>query len=284
MNDDAFNVDAWLSRIGHGGSRTPTLATLRAVIAAHSTTIPFESIDVLLGRTPKLDLRSLQHKMIESRRGGYCFEQNSLFAAGLSALGFRVTRLIARVIRGMSPDAPGSATHMTLRVDLPEGPYLADVGFGNQTPTAPLAFRPNEEQQTPHEIMRLLPVGDEFTLQAKLGDQWVSIYRLSPHPRLPIDYEVANWFTATHPGSPFVNNLIVARPGPDGVRNTLFNGRVNVRRPGDWVERSEPADEAALRETLDKTFGLTLSGGDLTAALAALDRNGNRGVGHPFFA
>jgi N-hydroxyarylamine O-acetyltransferase len=207
-----------------------------------------------------------------------------LLSAGLSALGFRVTGMIARVIRGMPPDAAGSATHMALRVDLPEGPYLSDAGFGNQTPTAPLAFRPNEEQQTPHELMRLLPVGEEFTLQAKQGDEWVSIYRVSPHPRLPIDYEVANWFTATHPGSPFVSNLIVARPGPNGVRNTLFNGRVNIRRPGDRVERSEPAGEAALREALDKTFGLKLSGSDLNAALAALDRHGNRGVGHPFFA
>ena len=142
-----------------------------------------------------------------------------------------MTSLIARVIRVMQrPMRTDSATHMLGRVDLPEGPFVADVGFGNQTPTAPLAMRPREEQDTPHEVMRLWPVGEELTLQAKLGEDWESIYRLSPHSRLAVDYEVANWFTATHPASPFVSNLIVARPGPDRTRHTLFNGRVTIRR------------------------------------------------------
>src|SRR5580704_14030109 len=113
------DVDAWFRRIGFDRPREPTLQTLRGVIAAHTATIPFENIDVLLGRPPKLDLGSLQRKMIDNARGGYCFEQNTLLLAGLTALGFRVTGLLARVIRGMAVDAPGSATHMMLRVDLP---------------------------------------------------------------------------------------------------------------------------------------------------------------------
>ena len=259
------------------------LPTLRAVIAAHTATIPFENIDVLLGRPPRLDLGSLQQKMIGGRRGGYCFEQNTLLLAGLLALGFRATGLIARVIRGMEADAAGSATHMMLRVDLPEGPYLADVGFGNQTPTAPLALRPRIEQETPHETMRLWPVGEELTLQAKSGADWQNIYRVSPHPRLPVDYEVANWFTATHPASPFVNNLIVARPGPDRTRNTLFNDRMTVRRPGDRVDRFKLDNESEFQAALDGTFGLTLSDTDLAGALEALKRKGTRGATHPFF-
>jgi N-hydroxyarylamine O-acetyltransferase len=284
MSGEAFDVDAWLRRIGHGGSRAPTLETLRTVIAAHTATIPFENIDVLLGRPPKLDLGSLQQKMITDGRGGYCFEQNTLLLAGLRALGFHATGLIARVIRGMDADASGPATHMLLRVDLPEGPFLADVGFGNQTPTAPLAMRPMQEQTTPHELLRLWPVGEELTLQAKLGDDWQSIYRLSPHPRLGVDYEVANWFTATHPASPFVSNLIVARPGQDGARNTLFNGQMTVRRPGTPAERVRLEGQSDFEAALKGTFGLTLSGVDLAAALEALDRKGTRGAMHPFFA
>jgi len=283
MPDDAFDVDAWLRRIGYIGPRDAELPTLRDVIAAHTATIPFENINVLLGRPPKLDLGSLQAKMISGGRGGYCFEQNTLLHAGLSALGFRVTGLIARVIRGMAPDASGPATHMTLRVDLPEGPFLADVGFGNQTPTAPLAMRPGVEQETPHEMMRLWPVGEELTLQAKLGDDWQSIYRLSPHARLAVDYEVANWFTATHPASPFVSHLIVARPGPEGIRNTLFNGRVTVRSPGNQVERFMLENEGDFPAALETRFGLALSGGDLAEVLGVLDQKGTRGTGHPFF-
>jgi N-hydroxyarylamine O-acetyltransferase len=284
MRDDTFNVDAWLHRIGHRGPRDPGLPALRALIAAHTATIPFENIDVLLGRPPRLDLESLQRKMITARRGGYCFELNSLLQAGLTALGFQVTGLIARVIRGMEADAHGAAAHMMLRVDLPEGPFLADAGFGNGTPTAPLALRPGVEQQTPHETMRLWSVGDELALQAKLADEWMNIYRISPHPRLSIDYEVANWFTATYPTGVFVNNLIVARPGPERTRNTLFNGQVTIRRPGDRTTRSRLESEDDYQTALDKTFGLILAKADLTAALEALDRKDTRDAPHPFFS
>ncbi len=283
MSDDAFDVDAWLDRIGLRGRHAPTLATLRAVVAAHSATIPFENIDVLLGRPPKLDLDSLQQKMIAGGRGGYCFEQNILLRAGLTALGFRVSGLLARVIRGQAADASGPATHMMLRVDMEDGPYLADVGFGNQTPTAPLAMRPGVEQTTPHETMRLWPVGEELTLQVKFDGDWQSVYRLSPCPRLAVDFEVANWFTATHPASPFVGNLIVARPGPDGTRDTLLNGRVTRRRPGNPVERFPLENERAFSEVLMNRFGLELSSSTVVAALEALERNGTRGAEHPSF-
>ena len=173
---------------------------------------------------------------------------------------------------------------MTLAMwGLPEGPFLADVGFGNQTPTAPLEFRPLIEQRTPHDVMRLLPVGDELTLQAKSGDDWQSIYRLSPHPRLPVDFEVANWFTATHPASPFVSHLIVARPGADATRHTLFNGRITVRGPEGRVERFTLDREAEFPDALRNRFGVKLTGDDLAEALAILDRKGTRGAQHPFF-
>jgi N-hydroxyarylamine O-acetyltransferase len=221
--------------------------------------------------------------MIARGRGGYCFEHNMLLRAGLLALGFTVTSLVARVIRARAPDAPAYATHMVLRVDLPEGPFLADVGYGSLTPTAPLAVRPNIEQTTPHEIMRLVPAGEELTLQAKLGDGWESIYRLLPQPRLDTDYEIANWFTATHPNSLFVNNLIAAHPGPEGTRNTLFNGRLTVRRPPDQVERRMLDGATEYRAVLADTFGLALSCAEISAVLKALDRKGTHGAVHPFF-
>jgi len=88
-----FDQDAWLARIRYKGSREPTLQTLEALVLAHSSTIAYESIDVLLGRPPKLDLMSLQNKMVTGGRGGYCFEQNMLFRIGLLSLGYKVTSL-----------------------------------------------------------------------------------------------------------------------------------------------------------------------------------------------
>jgi N-hydroxyarylamine O-acetyltransferase len=280
--EDVFDQEAWLARIGYIGPRTPTLETLRALIAAHTAAIPFENIDPFVGRVPKLDLASLQAKIVSGGRGGYCYEQNMLLRAGLTALGYPVTSLLARVIRNMTIDAARPATHMVLRVDLQQGTFLADVGFGNLTPTAPLGLRPDVEQETPHEVMRLMPVGEELTLQARIGDEWQSVYRVTPQARLDADYEIANWFVATHPNSLFIANMIVGRPGPDGVRHTLLNGLLSARRGGELVERRMLDDAASHAEALRHTFGLVLSDADMAAAWKELDRRGSLGKPHPF--
>lgn len=108
-------------------------------------------------------------------------------------------------------------------MDLAEGPHISDVGYGNLTPTAPLAPRPGEEQATPTSLSADTH-GSELVLQARLGDVWDSLYRFGPKPGPPIDYEMANWFASAFPGSPFCANLIVARPSPS-CRTTLLNRR-----------------------------------------------------------
>ena len=155
-------------------------------------------------------------KMIAGGRGGYCLEQNMLFREGLRSLGYKITSLQGRVVRGMAIDAPRPAIHMLLQVDLPEGPYLADVGFGNLAPTSALLLKPGIEQDTPHEPMRFIDVGGELTLQAKLRDTWEHIYRVIPYPRYDGEYEITNWYTGTHPDAPYQSNIIAAKPGPTG--------------------------------------------------------------------
>ena len=132
MAQTAFNLDGYLNRIGYAGTREASLPALRGVITAHSASIPFENIDPFLGRAPKLYIASLQVKMVASRRGGYCFEHNALLRAGLIALGFEVTSLVARVVLGGSADAFTPATHMILRVDLPEGHSWRMWGLGTR--------------------------------------------------------------------------------------------------------------------------------------------------------
>lgn len=284
MLNEAFDQDAWLKRIGYEGSREPTLETLQALVTAHAMAIAYESIDVLLDRPPSLNLASLQTKMIVGQRGGYCFEQNMLFRGGLRSLGYKVTSLQARVVRGLDIDAPRPMLHMVLRIELPEGPFLADVGFGNLAPTAALRMTPLIEQDTPHEVMRFLPVGEELTLQSKLGEKWEHIYRVVLLPRFDAEYEVCNWFTGTHPQSPYLNNMIAARPGPNGTRLTLFNARFNVRHRSGQVERRILQSEADFRSVLVNEFGLTLPDNDLRTALGHVEQRGTRGPPHPFFA
>ena len=279
-----FDLEAWLNRIAYDGSRTADLATLHAVIAAHTATVPFENIGVLLGHAPKLAPDALHDKVIVGRRGGYCFELNAVLRDGLRALGFDVAERIARVVRGQDAAAPTPATHMMLQVDLPEGRFLADVGFGNQTPTAPLQWQLNTEQQTPHEPMRLTAVGDDVLLQAQIGENWENIYRILPHPPLQADYEVGNWFGATHPNSPFVGNMIVARAGHDGTRTTFFNGRLTIRRPGNRIERRIIDDTAEIGPILRDTLGLPITNDEVAAAIEILKSKGTLGATHAAFA
>jgi N-hydroxyarylamine O-acetyltransferase len=284
MSENDFDQNGWLARIGYHGSRAPTLETLKALVSAHSSAIAYESIDVLLDRPPKLDLRSLQDKMIAGGRGGYCFEQNMLFRGALRSLGYNVTSLQARVVRGLDIDAPRPMLHMVLCVNLPEGPFLADVGFGNLAPTAPLQLAPFVEQDTPHEVMRFIKIGEELTLQSRLGERWEHIYRVVLLPRFDAEYEICNWFTGTHPQSPYLNNMIAALPGPHGARLTLFNARFNVRHPSGKVERRTLESRDEYRSVLRNQFGIALSENDLETALANVDQRGTRGPPHPFFA
>jgi N-hydroxyarylamine O-acetyltransferase len=284
MPGDDFDQHAWLVRISYSGPLMPTLETLRGLVLAHAHAIAYESLDIMLGRVPKLGVAELQRKMIDHKRGGYCFEQNMLFRAGLRSLGYRVTSLQGRVVRGMAIDAPRPAIHMLLQVELPQGPYLADVGFGNLAPTVPLMLAPHVEQPTPHGLMRFIDVNGELTLQQLLGQRWEHIYRVIPYPRYDAEYEVANWYTATHPDAPYLNNMIAARPLPDGSRLTMFNGRVTSRALSGESHRRNLETPEEFAAVLRDEFALAVSDGDLHEMLRIVEQRGVRGAPHPFFA
>ena len=144
---------------------------------------------------------------------------------------------------------------MLLRVDLAEGSYIVDVGFGTAL-TAPLALEAWREQTTPHEAFRLVPVDGEFDLQARFGEVWTDLYRLSLQEQLPVDYEAMNWYTSTHPDSLFVRNLIATRPGP-GRRHTLFNDKFTIRHCDGEVERRILRGAEEFGGVLEHYFGIT---------------------------
>ncbi len=284
MHQELFDQDAWLGRIGYSGPLTPTLDTLNRLIHAHSHSISYETLDIMLGRPPKLDLATLQSKMISGGRGGYCFEQNMLFRAGLRSLGYRITNLQGRVVRGMAIDAPRPAIHMLLRVELPEGPYLADVGFGNLAPTYALLLNPLVEQDTPHEVMRFLDVSGELTLQARFQRVWEHIYRVIPYPRYDGEYEIVNWFTGTHPDTPYQGNIIVAKPGSNRTRITMYNARVTVRDADGRADKRWLESDGDYHDVLRGEFGLNLSDQEIEQCVAIMKTKGTGDAPHPFFA
>ena len=253
-----IDLDAYFERIGYAGPRAPTLKVLTALQRAHPAVIPFEGIEPMLGRPVRLDPASLQAKLVRGGRGGYCFEQNGLLRRVLDALGFAVTPLAARVVWMAPDDAPlGPLTHMLLKVDLPEGAFLADVGFGGQSPTAPLRFETGAEQATPHGLYRLMDRDAGLELQARLPDRWAPMYRFTLEPRVQADYEVGNWYTSTHPESFFVGGLIVSR-APEGRRINLENTRLTTYFADGRIETRTIGSAEDLHQVLTGDFGLRL--------------------------
>lgn len=253
-----MDLEAYLRRIGHAGAHAPTLDTLRAILARHTDAIAFENLNPLLKWPIRLDVESLQRKMVQGGRGGYCYEQNILLSHALQALGYSVTGLAARVLWNAAvAGAVPPRTHMLLRVDLDGQPWLVDAGFGVMTPTGPLRLKTDEEQATPHEPFRLIGEREEFVMQAKIRGAWTALYRFGLQEQLLPDYEIANWYVSTHPESRFVNDLMAARPAP-GRRYTLLNNEFTVHHLNGSTEQRMLASTAELRAVLEGDFQLTL--------------------------
>lgn len=260
MSDITLDLEAYFQRIGYMGERAPTLETLQALITHHTRTIPFENLNPLLHQPVKLDLESLQQKLVQNGRGGYCFEQNGLFSPVLTALGFQVTNLAARVIMGQDDDASAALTHQLLRIDIGDQPYIADVGFGGMTLTSPIRLEPDVAQETTHEPYRLREKDGLYWLDALVQNEWRVFYRFTLEPRPAVDYEVGNWYVSTHPQSGFVTGLSAARIG-DGKRYALRNGRFSIHTLGQESEIRELEDVEAVLEVLQDVMGLTLPQG-----------------------
>ncbi|TMR98500.1 arylamine N-acetyltransferase family protein [Nonomuraea basaltis] len=199
---EKLDLDAYLSRIGYDGPPAPTL---RAVHLAHVQAIPFENLDVLLDRGNRLDLGSLQDKLVTGGRGGYCHEQNLLFAAALERLGFTAKRHLARIRLGRY-HLPRS--HATLTVTADGRTWLADVGFGGEGLVEPMPFEEDATLESGEWRWRLGRDGDFWVLHS--GE--TELYAFRPdEPHYPSDFEVANFFVSEYPQSPFRHHVLVQR-------------------------------------------------------------------------
>lgn len=251
-----MDLDAYFARIGRPAIRpAPTLDTLKALHEAHTAAIPFENLDVLLGRPVSLALEDVARKLVTGRRGGYCHEQNTLFQHVLESVGFTVRPLSARVRLGRPGVRP--RTHMLLLVDLDGRPWLADVGWGALGLLEPLPLEEGREFRFPIVSFRLAREGtDVWVLQAshEAEDAWSDMHAFTLEAQYPVDFEMANHFTATHPDSIFRHTLTAQR-----VRRTerlvLRNRDLTISRPGGREHRMLASAEDALHVLAD-LFGI----------------------------
>lgn len=267
---DGLQLDAYLNRIRYNGSLAPTLQTLIDLHYHHVLAITFENLFPFLKKHVLLDLDSLQRKIVDGGKGGYCFEQNQLFYQVLVGLGFSVKGLSARVLWNVPPSVTTARAHMLLLVQLPEGAFIADVGFGGLTLPSPLLLQERGEQKTSHESFRIDQEEEEYVLMAKIQNSWKPMYRFTLQEQSKADYEVANWFTSTHPRSPFVNGLMIAKTTTE-ARYGLRNNELSIHSVSGKTEKHILTSPSQLKTVLQEVFQVNLEDTpEVEAALTAL--------------
>ncbi|MGX1880318.1 arylamine N-acetyltransferase family protein [Streptomyces sp. NPDC055287] len=257
---EEVDLDAYLARIGYEGGTAPTAGTLRAVHRAHVASIPFENLDVALGRPVPLDLKSVQAKLVGRPRGGYCYEQNSLFAAVLERLGFQVAGRGARNRTRGAVLPP--VTHAMLVAEVDGEQWLVDTGFGQQGPLEPVPLRDGAvveqggwtfgihvEDEGAHVLRSLRPEG------------WVDLYAFAPQTLFPSDFTVMNHYSSSHPLSKFVGQVVAQRTGPRERHALVRDELTTVRTDGSASRRRVPAGD--LGQVLGELFGIGLGAADV---------------------
>jgi N-hydroxyarylamine O-acetyltransferase len=255
---DPIDLQAYLRRIGFDGEVRPDLATLQALHLAHASTIPFENLDVQMGLPIRLDLASLQDKLVRRRRGGYCFEQNTLFLAVLRRVGFEVIPCEARVRLGATSLLP--RTHMLLLVRLEGLHWLSDVGFGGEglLHPVPLDGQAHTQFLSTYRVVQEADGEGLQVLQCFYHGAWEDLYAFRSEERFPVDFEMANHYTSTHPESRFMTTLTAQLPGTE-VRRILRN-RAYAEIRGEAVEGRELAPQEVI-PTLREAFGIDVPEG-----------------------
>ena len=258
FNVEAFDLRAYLGRIGIDyRPLRPDFATLQDLALRHPCAIPFENLNPLLRRPVRLDIASIQDKIVRDGRGGWCFEHNLLLGTALAALGYDVIGLSARVVWNVPEGVIRGRSHMVLRVTLDGSAYIVDVGFGGSTPTAPLKLVEGLEQTTPHEPFRLMPVSHGFLLEAKLEGTWKGLYSFDQQPQVLADYEIPNWYLCNYPESHFLDRIVAARVDRD-CRYALRNADFAIHFPNGRTERRVLAGAGEIKQVLTETFLINL--------------------------
>lgn len=246
----SFSPGEYLARIHFSGDYAPDLSTLQRILLCHTCAIPFENIDVLLGRTIQLDDDAVFNKLVRGGRGGYCYEHNALLRRALVEIGFQVDDLAARVLLARPTDVP-PRTHRLLLVTIGERRWLADVGFGGKTLTSAIRLELDCEQGTPHDSYRITRLGEDYLLSVREEDGWLPLYRFDLQPQYLSDYEVANHYVATWPESHFRHNLMLCLKLANAKTNTLNNRQLTLAG-----ETRQLADAAEVYRALQTHFGL----------------------------
>lgn len=252
MDREPFDLEAYLRRVQYSGSLQPTEELLASLHRAQIYAIPFENIDIILGRNINLEPVNLFNKLIYRRRGGYCFELNGLFLMALNALGFTTQSLLGRVHISGTPNGRG---HQITLVTIGANKWVADVGFGHPSLRIPIRLEIDAPSIHDGRTFRLIDAQHfGYMLQTLQSDGWQNLYSFDLGYVCPADIDFGNHFTATHPRSLFTTTCIAILPNAHGVTK-LFNGTLTKIIEGKEYIEELPAGQFYLN-ALNEHFGI----------------------------
>ncbi|MFZ3528998.1 arylamine N-acetyltransferase [Vibrio harveyi] len=251
------DLQAYLKKVGISQSLNINTDTLLLLHNAQHRRLPFENFDISLGRGISVAEQDIINKLIYRERGGYCYELNALFFNVLKTIGFDARPLLGRVhLSG----TPSGRTHQFTLVTMGEDKWIVDVGFGSNTPRAPLPFVLNQDIHTDLQTFRFIEhelVG--YMLQVQSYDdpeQWIDLYSLDFEHVFDGDIVCGNHYTSTSPNSHFTSSRVAALATDSGII-TLFNHSLKYRANGEVVEIELEAGETYL-SALKTHFGIAL--------------------------
>lgn len=258
-------LSAYLRRLGLERAEPPSLPFLTRLQRRHLLRVPFENLDIFWQRPFPLDVQRAWSKVVELRRGGFCYELNGLFASALSALGFRVALLSARVWRKAERGWGPEFDHLTLAVTLDQT-YLVEVGFGDAF-RAPMPLSTGVQSDV-SGTYRLVEGEwpEELVLEHAVRDHWRPLYRVSREPRRLQSFAPMNAWHQTSPASPFTGHAVFTLARPWG-RLTLTDRNAIETRNGRVHRVRLRAGE--LERRLRRLYGVRGPLGPLAKTLAA---------------
>jgi len=266
-----MNADKYLERVGLAELQAPytaDLETLKKIMAAQSKSIPFENIDVVQKKLISMDPKDVQEKLVDNKRGGYCFEQNTLLKVVLGAMGYTVEPLLCRVRWGMPDDSEEpnmTFTHLTLKVFTEnDGTFLADVGFAGTNSMEPVKMDIGAEgQELPEGRFHIAPSKHKgcYVLELLVKGAWRPLYEWRDEKAALVDQKCSNWFSCTYPTARFTSQLFVCKIIGE-ERHHILNDSYVIRKgfgPNSQVTTETISDKARLESLVVDVFGINMT-------------------------
>lgn len=228
--------------------------SLKRIHRAQHLIIPFENLDIWIGRKINIDSTSIFKKLVQKKRGGYCFESNGLLLLALKSFGFEARPILGRVhVSGQ----PSGRSHQSTLVNFGDDIWLVDAGFGAESPRTPIPLIPNKVvsfEGISYRIIKSEMFG--YMLQNKTKNDWKNLYSFDLSPVLDIDLNLGNHITSTSPDSLFMTARIAAIPVENGVK-TLYNDRLKKTINGKEEIILLEVNATSLKQ-IEKEFGIQL--------------------------